>query len=78
MREYIDTVNKTRYNIPEKSDLKKEGVVVPLGGNLMFIISDNTLFDTGILPTEVYDMDDDTFNDLVYSRAVGFIEAKMN
>lgn len=78
MREYIDTVSKTHYNIPEKSDLKKEGVVVPLGGNLMVMISDNTLFDTGILPTEVYDMDDNTFNELIYSRAVGFIESKKN
>ena len=76
MREYIDAKSKTHYNIPEKSDLKKEGVVVPLGGNLMVMISDNVLFDTGILPTEVYDMDDDTFNELIYGRAVGFIESK--
>lgn len=75
MREYIDARNGNKYNIPEKEDLKIEGVVVPMGGNLMVKICDDILFDTGITPTDVYDMDDTKFNDLVYGRAVGFIES---
>jgi hypothetical protein len=75
MREYIDARTGNKYNIPEKEDLKIEGVVVPMGGNLMVKICDDILFDTGITPTDVYDMDDTKFNDLVYGRAVGFIES---
>lgn len=75
MREYIDARTGNKYNIPEKEDLKIEGVVVPMGGNLMVKICDDILFDTGITPTDVYDMDDAKFNDLVYGRAVGFIES---
>lgn len=65
------------YNIPERSDLKTEGIVVPMGGSLMVKLSDDMLFDTGIAPTHVYEMSEKDFNDLVYSRASGYIDAVM-
>lgn len=66
------------YNIPEKDDLKKDGIVVPMGGNLMVKISDDVLFDTGINPSDVHTMEDDEFNNLVFSRASGYIDVVLN
>lgn len=62
------------YNIPEKSDLKKEGIVVPMGSSLMVMINDNTLFDTGINVTDVYNMSDKEFIDILYDRVVSYVE----
>lgn len=62
------------YSIPEKDDLKIEGIVIPMGGNLMVKISDNAIFDSGINPSEVHNMSDDEFNNLLFSRASGYID----
>lgn len=73
-RKYLSSSGK-EYYIPTKSDLKKEGIVVPIGNTLMIMISDDILFDTGITPSKVHSMSDDEFNDLVYEKAVAFIKA---
>ena len=62
------------YTIPEKPDLKKDGIVIPMGGNLMVMLGNDTLFDVGILPTKVHEMTEEEFNTLIYSRATGYID----
>ena len=63
------------YNIPEYSDLKTSGIVVPMGDNLMVMLGNNTLFDVGVSPTQVHEMSEKDFNNLIYSRATGYIDA---
>lgn len=66
------------YKIPCKEDLKTKGIVIPFGNTLMVKISDDILFDTGIRPYEVYDMEDDVFENIIYSRASAFIDSFIN
>lgn len=78
MREYKG------YNIPERSDFKEKGNVVDIGlGHLTLSLNPvrddgklPMLFDTGIHPSKVYDMSEDSLNDLIFSRASSFIDLK--
>lgn len=62
------------YNIPEKNDLKTKGIVVPIGDNLMVMLGKDVLFDTGFSPSKVYEITEEEFNKILYSRATGYID----
>lgn len=66
------------YNIPEKSDLKVKGVVIPIGDTLSVMIGENVLFDTGIGVRDVYDMTDEEFKNIIFGRASGYIDSIKN
>lgn len=66
------------YSIPEKSDLKIKDIVIPLGDTLTVKISDTMVFDTGIGVSDVYDMSDEEFKNIVYGRITGYIDQVKN